>query len=296
MEKSGYIEQATPVDVIGFTSALRHFVFTKSFTYTLKVFTSDANLQMYKDFKGTSTSHPNFWHAKQSQNQSKGMPLLVLRRAYGIGIGDTSYMRIYQCLPSPESRDRLFHKADELLFAEVTKRAFASYIRFRLKFESVEVVLILHRRYPIADFRVGDKRFRFVRDRSFFEPAGYFSSDLFLLDRDQTSLVDGLTSDLKVHKSNELLGSSVRNFLAPFSFKPLADFMSPHQLGQLVNTIFPRIGTDHRDCSLSLVSNGVCDFDDNRTVEFEAIVIICASLVINLHDDEMRRARRNKRF
>lgn len=295
MEKSRYSEHRNSVDDYGSPGALRRFVFTRSFTRTMRVFSSEENLRLYKQFKGKSVSDNLFPLAKQTQNQSKGMPLLVQRRGYGIGLGDISFLKIYQCLPSPESRDRLYDKVDDFLFAEVKKRAFPSYDRFRLKFESTEIVMILHRRYPIADFQVGQNRYRFVRDRSLIGPDGYFSSDLYLLDQNQDCLVDNLTKDLKVNKNNKLLGNSARNLLLPVSFKPLADFISPYQLGQLVNTIFLGIGMERRDCTLSLVSNGVRDFDDNSKVEFEAIVIICASLVLNLHDEEResRKSRQN---
>lgn len=294
MEKSAHPVPYVTDEYIGFPTLLRQIVFTKSFTYTLKVFLSEANLKMYKDFKGLSSTNPKFGHAKQTQNKGKGMPLLVLRRAYGFGFGDTSFTKIYKCMLSPESSDRVYHKVDECLLAEVRKRSFPSYVRFRLKFETIEVVLILHRRYPIADFSVGGKRFRFLRDRSFFDLAGRFSTELFLLGMEQTSLIDNITSDLKVDKNNELLGNSLLNIVAPVSFRPLAEFMSPYKLGQLNNVIL-RIGNDHRSSTFSLVPNGMCDLDDNASVDFESIAILCAALVLNLHDEIEQNARRNKK-
>lgn len=293
MEKSKPQIQEFEVNRYDTHVAIRQFVFTKSFTRTMRVFSSEENYRKYKEFKGKSPSNPMFLLAKNTQNQSKGMPLLVQRRGFGIGLGDTSFLKIYQCLPSPESTDRLYDKVDDLLFAEVKKRIFPSYERFRLKFESTEIVMILHRRYPIADFKVGQNRYRFVRDRSFIAPDGHFSSDLYLLDESQGSLIDDLTSDLKVSKKNPLLGNSARNLFLPITFKPLGEFTSPQHLGRLVNTILLRIGTERRDCTLSLASNGARDFDDNSAVEFEAIVIICVSLILNLYDDEHRKKNNN---
>lgn len=270
---------------------MREFIITKSFSSNLKAFASKASLDMFKHFKGLSPQQQNFFRAKELQNQSKGLPLLVLKRVHELGLGDTKYMKIYKCLPSPESRDRLYDKVDNSIFTVVYKRTFPSYIRFSLKFDnSTEIIMILHSRFPIADIAVGDKRYRFVRDRSYFMSTGYFMSDLYLLPPDKVSLTDDLTSDKKVNKRNKLLGNLIKNVLAPVSFKSTTEFTSQFECGKFVNDHLPRFGNDHKNSSFSVLSTD-CDFDSNNAVRFEDIVLICACMILTNHDIDERRRR-----
>lgn len=261
---------------------MREFVITKSMSSTLRAFASQAGFDMYKEFKALSPKkqQQEFLHAKEVQNQAKGLPLLVLKRVSGLGLGDTKYMKIYRGIPSPESRDRLYDDVDKTLFADVSMRTFGNYTRFTLKFDSSEVIVILHNTRSFADIGFGEKKYRFVRGR--YESKSHVRSDLYLLPPESESLVDDLTPDKKVKKDNKLVGHSVKKIFKAGS----KEVTTGYKCGTLVNDCFVRLKKERKHSTFSILSP-VCDFESNDAVSHEDLVLLSASMVLTHHDIEV---------
>ena len=279
----------------------RVFIVSRSLGPTMKAFSSESNFKMYKDFKHISKYHPCFNRAKELQDKFKGYPILYLKRNLNVKLGfsEERIMTIYHCLPSGENGDRLYNKSDNKQLVEVYRKDYISYARYRLKFESTEVILVIHRRLPIADFNVGEARYRFLRQQSFFERTGYFGSDLYMIGRNQISLVDDLVDGYKINPKNKLVGNAIINCIVPPILTSARNLSTPYKLGRLTNNHWLTFGTDHKFFSLSLLSDSNLDSDANNTVTFEALAILCVSMVLPMYDHEdsihRRRRDRNKR-
>ncbi|OBA23486.1 hypothetical protein METBIDRAFT_19412, partial [Metschnikowia bicuspidata var. bicuspidata NRRL YB-4993] len=272
---------------------LQEFIVTgRLINRSLKVFPSEKSLRMYKEYARLGRRDPDFIRAKNAQNSSVALPLLMTKRSWGIGVGDTSYLRIFEAVPSPEAKDRLYSKVDNRHIGEVLRRNFFGYTRYRLQIKGVETVVIAHRRLPIVDWRINDERFRFVKATNPVLSPDLFLYHLYLLAPDQDSLVDKMDSSLKVHRGNALLGGLHNIFLLRWYLSDRSRYMSPYKCGLLEFYRSWKIFTRTRKCSIfSMYTYAIGNQDANNAVEFRLLILVAVSLILQSIEDDMHSKR-----
>ncbi|GEQ70630.1 hypothetical protein JCM33374_g4308 [Metschnikowia sp. JCM 33374] len=274
---------------------LQEFVFTGG-NQDLKAFATDNSMRMFKKYNRLGRNHPDFARAKQNQNASKGLPLLLSRRSTRIGLGDTTFLSLFEAVPSPEARGRLYDKIDNRHIGEVLRRKFISYCRYRLQIKGVEVVIIAHRFLPIIDLKINDERFRFIKAVSPARKPDRFLYNLYLLLPEQTSLVDNMDSKLRVKKGNPLLGGTFHNlFPNPFSRHDRSKYTSPHKFGTFKYDVSREMFTRTRRCSaLSMYTSATVDPNSNNTVEFRSFILVAATLILQSVEIDLQAARSSR--
>lgn len=277
---------------------LQEFIITNGISdRNLKVFPSEKSMQMYKEYKKLSRHDPAFERAKQNQNLTYALPLAISKRSLSIGLGDTTYLRFLECLPSPEAPDRLYDRVDNRHIGEVLRRKFLGYMRYRLQIKGVEIVIIAHLRLPILDFQIQNERFRFVKTVvPTFNPHR-FHYELYLLSPDQPSLVDNMDSSLKVQSDNPLLGSHLLNIF-PFKWHPSdrSKYTSPHKWGSYDYFSSWELFTRTRKCStFSMYTNAVGVEDANSAVEFRTLIIVTITFILQSIEDDLQALRRTNK-
>lgn len=277
---------------------LQEFVIANGITdRNLKAFPSETSMRMYKEYNKLSKHHLDFPRAKSNQNASIGLPLVISKRCLSIGLGDTSYLRFFECVPAPEARDRLYDKVDNRHIGEVLRRKFIGYTRYRLQLKGVETVVFAHLRLPIVDLRINDERFRFVKAISPVLNPDRFLYDLYLLAPDQVSLVDNMDSSRKVHKSNLLLGGLLHNIF-PIRWCPRdrSKYISPHKCGSFDYYRSWEMFTRTKKCSVfSMYTYAVGNVDATAAVEFRSLILVAVSLILQSIEDDLHLARTARR-
>ncbi|GEQ70421.1 hypothetical protein JCM33374_g4098 [Metschnikowia sp. JCM 33374] len=262
-----------------------------------KAFPSEKSMEIYEDAKKLSRSRKHtaqFFQAKEYQNQSIGLPLLVAQHSSSMGLGETDYLTLFDCKSKPEQPNKLYSKKDDQKVARVHMQSFLGYRRFRIQFAEVNFLVFSHLRHPIVDFNIGNERFRFVKLLNRSEGLSSsvpFLYKIYLLDSHQPSLVDNLNSDLTINKTNPLLGSRTRNF---FGRTPRpseqASYASSFEYGTLEGIsggLFSKV----KKCATLRLHNPVSGCHDaNDSVDFKAGVFVAVSLVLQTQDMQRDRA------
>lgn len=259
------------------------------FNGDLKIFSSYDNYRLYKDFSKQWISAELFERAKYNQNLTKGLPLMVAKRAWHPSFGETKYLKLYVCPSTPDIKDRLYKSNDDKLIATVFKRSFFRYTRFRLKYSNNTIVIFYHHLLEIMDFEYNGKRYRFYKtDLSRYNP-NHFAYDLFMLTDEQPSLLDQMTAKFTIAKENKLLGDYLDHILK-LRMDSIQDgeLISPHLWGKFQSckrdALFSRT---IKTCIFSLYTPVPPDLNlnssvDQTTMMFTAICSILKNLEIDL--------------
>lgn len=259
------------------------------FDTNLKAFASYESYRMFKDFSKRWMSDGEFQRAKYNQNLTKGLPLMLSKRVWNWGIGDVQYLKLFDCLTSPEAVDRLYHRADNRLIAMIFKKRFLRYTRFRLVIGGSTIVIFYHHLLEIVDFEYDNKRFRFVKTDLNRVNLNHFAYDLFLLREGQPSLLDNMTAKMKVASSNCLLGGV---FSYAFGFWSTAikdhEITSPHLWGKVQSckrdALFSRTA---KTCSFSLFSPVPPDLNMNSSVDKTSFVLTAVCMVLKSYEFDL---------
>lgn len=268
---------------------IQEFVLATGLTgITLKAFSSENAMRLYKTYTKLSKKHQDFARAKINQNRSIGMPLLVSKRSsrLSLGVGDTCYLRFFECMSSPEATDRLYDRVDNRPIGEALRRKFAGYFRYRLQIRGVEIVIISHMWLSIWDWRLQGERFRLVKAANPSSNPSHFLYDLYLLAQNQPSLVDDMDSSLRVSKLNPLRGNSLQNFFGyQLSVSDREKYTSPHKLGSFEYHQAWGLFSKMQKCSIFSmfgVVNG--EPDSNNTVDFRSLVLVAIMLIVQSYE------------
>lgn len=267
-------------------NCLREFIICNAALSTVKVFASERSLEMYKAFKRLSKNDPGFRSAKEFQNNSKGLPLLICKRGFHFALSDVKHFSVYECLASPEASDRLYDKADDSKVGQVMKRTYISYARYCLNIWGNEVIVFLHNRLPIVDFKLNEKKFRFVRSPRPIITPEHFVYELYLLAPEQVSLVDEMTADHKVNKNNPLLGSKLKNMLTFQWSSDRSKFTSSVKWGKFEYLDSYTFSRTRRASKLTLFTNPMVDLDCNKSVEIESLSLLAVTLILKYYEDD----------
>lgn len=259
------------------------------FDTSLKAFASYESYRMFKDFSKSWMSKGEFQRAKYNQNLTKGLPLMLSKRVWNWGVGDVQYLKLFDCLTSPEAVNRLYHKADNRLVATIYKKRFLRYTRFRLVMAGSTIVIFYHHLLEIADFEYDGKKFRFIKTDLNRVNLNHFAYDLFLLGADQQSLLDKMTANFKVANSNNLLGGvfSYMCGLRPSSIRE-HDLVSPHLWGKIQSckrdALFSRTA---KTCSFSLFTPVPPDLNMNSSVDKTSFVLTAICLILKSYEFDL---------
>ncbi|GEQ66354.1 hypothetical protein JCM33374_g17 [Metschnikowia sp. JCM 33374] len=273
---------------------------TREFIFRLaggrfKAFPSEKSMEIYENAKrllNSSKSNPDFVRAKEYQNLSIGLPLLISRRSSSIGV----YLKLLDCEPTPHKPDNLYCRNDAREVARVHRMRFRRYHQYVIPLENEEIVVFLHLRSDIADFKIGDQRFRFLKALSKSErphtkaPLFY---NIYLLDPHQPSLVDNMDSSLRVHKNNPLLEISNRKKVGGIScFAEREAYTSSCQYGYLEGC---RVSHRNKKCAtLGLIDEGSGNRDSNDSVDFKSFVFVVVSHILQNHEQDLERSRASR--
>ncbi|GEQ70425.1 hypothetical protein JCM33374_g4102 [Metschnikowia sp. JCM 33374] len=288
-----------PPDYVPTQSQLQQHNFVLRYSVgCLKAFLSESSMRMYeeaKQYTRMNKTHPSFQRLKTQQNMYMGIPLLMSERCISVGFGERTYLRLFEGVSSPKS-DRLYGQSDNQQIGQVMIRVFNGYHRYRIQLRGVEIVLIVHRRLPIADFRIGDDRFRFVRNLTGWDVVGSttpFSYGAYLLGPEQPSLVDGMGASLTVDKRNPVLGNEVLNFFVEnWRFGHRSKYISPYQCGSFDATWAGGMIVKRKRCAtLSIASNVPGNPDSNLSVDLRSLIFVAVSLVLHSHELDIQSER-----
>ncbi|GEQ70420.1 hypothetical protein JCM33374_g4097 [Metschnikowia sp. JCM 33374] len=265
----------------------------------LKAFPSEKSMHIYEFSKRHShlqRHDPLFIKAKGYQNMSVGLPLLISHRRSRLGSGEYVYSKFFECKPTPNDGDKLYDKGDDRQIGHVLLKEFVGYHRYIIRLKDTEVVVFVHKRLPIADFKIGNERFRFVK--AYKEPEGPiprtpFFYQMYLLAPHQPSLIDNLDSCLRVQTNNPLLGLSARNIFRGSTPQPeLDDFVSPYSYGSL--EACRHGGRFSRNKKCATVKLNACisgNPHSNKDVEFTSLIFVAVSLVLQHHEMDIQQKR-----
>lgn len=256
----------------------------------LKAFSSYENYRLYKDFSKRWITPELLERAKYNQNLTKGLPLLVSKRAWNLGFGDFKYLKLYECLSTPEETDRLYKSIDDRQIATVSKSNFFRYTRFRLQYSpNHTIVIFYHHLLEIMDFEFNQKRFRFLKTDLSSMNSNRFAYDFFLLAEGQPSLLDDMTTKCTIAKSNKLLGTFMEHMLRlRLDTIPDTELISPHLWGKFQSckkdALFSRTV---KTCTFSLYIPVPPDLNLNSSVcemtrVFTAVCLILKNLEIDI--------------
>ncbi|WPK25343.1 hypothetical protein PUMCH_002654 [Australozyma saopauloensis] len=254
-----------------------------------KAFPSYDSYRLFKEYHSIFRSNDGFETAKADQNLARGLPLMVSKRSWSICGGDHKYLRLYEALPSPEARDRLYDKADDRKIADVRQKCYLRYTRFRMTMtDGTKVIFFYHNSLRILDFEFQGGRYRFSKTDNGYRT--HFSYDLFLLHPQQPSLIDGMTNSEQIADSNPLLGSRTRY---SFGMKPKGikyqDLVSPYLMGKFQScrseTFFSKT---NKASTLMLFSPISGDTSTNTSVDLLSLQLTAAAIILKNHEYDMR--------
>ena len=273
---------------------MQEIILTKGLTgMSTRAFASENSMRLYKEYTKLLKKHQDFPRAKQNQNNSIGMPLIVSKRAMNLGLGDSTFLKFFECAPAPEAADRLYDKVDNRPIGEALKRKFIGYDRYRLHIKGVETVVIAHTRLPIVDLQINNERFRFVKAVTPLMNPDHFVYELYLLSPEQKSLVDDMGSSLKVTKSNPLLGGQLHNFF-PLKLGPSdrSKYVSLHKVGVFEYHRSWEMFKQMKKCLVfSMYTFAAGNPDSNNAVEFRTLILVAVTLILQSHEDDLQGGR-----
>lgn len=252
------------------------------FDSNLKAFPSYESYTMFKDASRFWKTDEHFQRVKYNQNLTKGIPLMLCKRVWNVGIGETKYLKLLECATTPHEKDRLYNKTDNRFVATVFRRRYLRYTRFRLSFAESEVIMFYHHLLEIMDFEFNGERFRFFKTDLNRAHLNHFAYDLFRLPNGQVSLVDEMDANRKISKKSPLLGGRLRYVLG-MRLCGLTDceLMSPHLWGKFQtckrDAIFTRTT---KTCTLSLFSPVPADLNMNSSVDKRSYVLTAITMIL----------------